>query len=171
MTFKPNEYQLLVVRHLLDHGARFLVVGGVVRQIHTGELTRDLDLWADISETNKVRLTKALDAWVDNYPSHVPRIVVLREDENEAGRLFDEFFLDLPPLCDDCVSLRGLSRRGYYMPKGECESVADTIAVFLKFFEEWKKHATLLGIVTMMESWEVSAEEACSAMGWKMPDL
>ncbi len=72
MTFKLNEYQLFVVQHLREHGVQFLVVGGVVRQIHTGEPTRDLDLWTDISDTNKARLAKALDAWADKYPSHVP---------------------------------------------------------------------------------------------------
>ena len=65
-----NEYHLQFLHHLMDHGVRFLIVGGQARHVHHGTTTRDLDLWVDISVGNRPALEKALVEWSKEHPAH-----------------------------------------------------------------------------------------------------
>ena len=70
-----NEYHLQFLHHLMDHGVRFLIVGGQARYVHHGNRTRDLDLWVDISVGSRPALEKALVEWSKKNPAHTHRPV------------------------------------------------------------------------------------------------
>ena len=65
-----NEYHLQFLRQLLSRGVRFLVIGGQARFVHHGTITRDLDLWVDVSLQNRPQLVQCLIAWKLEYPVH-----------------------------------------------------------------------------------------------------
>jgi hypothetical protein len=65
-----NEYHLQFLRSMVRGGVRFLVIGGQARFVHHGTITRDLDLWVDISAQNRPQLVRCLMAWKAEYPVH-----------------------------------------------------------------------------------------------------
>jgi hypothetical protein len=65
-----NEYHRQFLHHLMDHGVRFLIVGGQARHVHHGNTTRDLDLWVDIGVGNQPALEKALVEWSEEHLAH-----------------------------------------------------------------------------------------------------
>ena len=65
-----NEYQLEFLKLFVDRGCRFLIVRGQARAMHQGTRTRDLDIWVDISQTNKPTAEQCISAWIARYPVH-----------------------------------------------------------------------------------------------------
>jgi hypothetical protein len=55
----------------MEHGVRFLVIGGQARAIWDSYVTRDLDLWVEFNTMNLMRASHAYDAWADKYETHV----------------------------------------------------------------------------------------------------
>lgn len=65
-----NDYQRQFIQCLTASGVRFIVIGGQARAFHYRTPTRDLDIWADIVESQQPRLREALLAWGERYPAH-----------------------------------------------------------------------------------------------------
>ena len=65
-----NEYQLQFLKLLVDRRCRFLIIGGQARSIHEGAVTRDLDVWVDISSANRPTLDLTLLAWATEHRMH-----------------------------------------------------------------------------------------------------
>lgn len=65
-----NGYHLKFLRHLIKCGVRFLIVGGQARNLLFGTHTKDLDVWVDLSDSNRPVLDDALIAWAEEHPSH-----------------------------------------------------------------------------------------------------
>jgi hypothetical protein len=65
-----NEYHLQFLQPLVERGVLFMIVGGQARSIHEGAVTRDLDIWVDISPSNRPALDHCLIAWATKYPMH-----------------------------------------------------------------------------------------------------
>ncbi len=64
-----NDYQRRFLALLVEHEARFLVIGGQAREHYTDTHTRDLDILIDIEPpTNNVE--RALQEWKRRYPIH-----------------------------------------------------------------------------------------------------
>ena len=67
-----NDYQFQLVESFVKLDVDFIVIGGMASKFHTGEQTRDLDLWVPVIGSNKDRLANALHAWLQRYPAHGP---------------------------------------------------------------------------------------------------
>lgn len=65
-----NEYQKQFLKLLVDSNCRFLIIGGQARAVHHGTRTRDLDIWVDVSDTNRSTAEQCVSAWVAKYPLH-----------------------------------------------------------------------------------------------------
>jgi hypothetical protein len=65
-----NAYQLQFLQMLIKRSVRFLIIGGQTRFFYHGTPTRDLDLWVDISPSNKLALQTFLVMWAAKYPLH-----------------------------------------------------------------------------------------------------
>jgi hypothetical protein len=65
-----NEYQLQFLKLLVDRRCRFLIIGGQARSIHEGTVTRDLDVWVDLSSANRPTLDLTLLAWATEHRIH-----------------------------------------------------------------------------------------------------
>ncbi len=67
-----NNYQFQLVESFVKLDVDFAVIGGMASKFHTGEQTRDLDLWVPVTGSNKDRLANALGAWLQRYINHGP---------------------------------------------------------------------------------------------------
>ena len=58
-----NAYQFQLVKTFEECGVNFIVIGGMALWFHTGQQTRDLDLWVPVGGRNKDRLADGLYEW------------------------------------------------------------------------------------------------------------
>jgi hypothetical protein len=65
-----NEYHLQFLKRVLDHKCRFLIIGGQARSIYEATITRDLDVWVDISNSNRPVLELTLTSWAADHRAH-----------------------------------------------------------------------------------------------------
>ena len=72
--FRPEE----ILRVLVDHGVRFVLVGGYAAVVHgAAYVTTDIDVVPDRSQDNLARLSRALDTlhariWTSTEPEGIP---------------------------------------------------------------------------------------------------
>ena len=96
------------------------------------------------------------------FPAFKPRVVVANRQTIEV----DKYVLDLPHLCDTCVTKRGLTRYGYLIPKTEeFQNPTQACEEFMEGHSEWIKKLQEKSIKDLMEQ-GMTEEDARGMMGY-----
>ncbi len=65
-----NAYHIQFLQLLMAAAARFIIIGGQARTLHRSYVTKDLDIWLDMSFASQAKALSALTVWLSKYGSH-----------------------------------------------------------------------------------------------------